>query len=266
MKFKYLALPLMICSATVSAEEYTSISEANYSEAEKSFGDVDQFDIGTTYYFAPKETLGPLKEFEYINKTSNLFAGYSYFEYDGDDEDTLAVGGEYFASNGFVVGGSAADFGDNDLYTASVGYLFSPNFLLSLESVKWEDRDADYFVNASYNHQLSGNDYIGFSFSTDDNFDSRTLSSKFFKELGGETWFTANASYTANDDFEDIWLVGTEYYFSKATSIFANYNKEETLGLGVSHFFNRNIAGNIAYTTNSDTDVDTFLLGVTVQL
>lgn len=266
MKFKYAALPLMIFSASVAAEEYTSISEASYTNTEYTSFETDRFDIGTTYFFAPKETMGPLKEFEYINKTTNIFAGYSYLDFDEEDRDLLSVGGEYFAANGFVVGGSVSDFDGSNLYTASVGYLFSPNFLLSLEGVKPEDEDTEYFVNARYNHQLGGNDYIGFNFFTDDDFDSRTLSSKLFKALGGETWITASASYTANDDFDDFWDLGAEYYFSKATSIFAGYDKEETVELGVSHFFNRNIAGKMAYTTNSDTDVDTFQLGVTVQL
>ncbi|MFC6981684.1 putative porin [Microbulbifer taiwanensis] len=273
MKFKFAALPLMVFAASAAAEEYTSISEANYTNTEYASTDTDRFDIGTTYFFAPKESLGPLKEFEYINKVTNIGAGYSYLDFDGGDADTLNVRGEYFTASGFVFGASYSDTsfdsdfqsGDSDSHTLSAGYLFNPDFLAQVHRVKGDDSDAVYFADLRYNHRLSGNDYIGFNFVADDEFDSRTLSSKLFKDLG-ETYLTANATYVSNDDADNYWSVGAEYYFSKETSVFADYDEVETFELGVSHFFNRNVAGKLAYTTNNDTDVDAFLLGVTVQL
>ncbi|MEX2961825.1 putative porin [Microbulbifer sp. TYP-18] len=282
MKFKIVALPLMVCATSAAAESYQSITNAQYTNNEFSTSDrsvdIDEFDLDTTYYFAPRETLGPLKEFDYINKITKISAGYSYLDFPDDDANAVGVGGEYFATNGFVVGGGIVNIDETNLYNASVGYLFSPNFLLSVERTQWEDNDADYLFNARYNHQLSDSGYIGFDFSTDDDLESRTLSSKLFKDLGGETWITASASFTSHDDFDDYWKLGTEYYFSRETSVFADYDRGENFGVGVSHFFNRNISGKLAYNTGSDTagivsynagsgvDTDTFLLGLTVQL
>lgn len=266
MKFKFAALPLMVLAATASAESYNSITNAAYTNVESQNSDVDIFGVGSTYYFAPLETTGPLKEFEYIIKTTNLYGNYQYADFDGGDADALTLGGEYFAANGFMVGAEVTESDNADSNTLSAGYLFTPDFLLSVERVDPDFGDAENYVNARYNHRLGGTDYIGFNFNTDDDFDSQTLSSKLFKDLGGETWLAVDASFTNNDDFDNDWTVGAEYYFSKETSVGAGYEDDETFDLNVSHFFNRNVAGRLTYATNSDTDVDQFLLGLTVQL
>jgi len=270
MKFKFAVLPLMVFAASAAAESYQSISHAELSSTEYDtpFGsvDTDEINIDTTYFFAPKEALGPLKEFEYINKVTNLSAAHSYLDVDGSDSDALGIGGEYFAANGFVVGGAYTDSEDSDVNTLSAGYLFTPDFLAQVHRVKIEGFDADYFADLRYNYALGGSDYVGFNFIADDDFDYRTLSSKFFKALPGQTWLVLGGEYTSIDQGENSWDLDAEYYFSKETSVNVGYNKSETFELGVSHFFNRNIAGSLAYNTNSDTDVDTFLLGVTVQL
>ena len=267
MKFKFAALPLMIVATSAAAESYQSLSDDDYVNTEVPGADVDLLNLGTTYYFAPLETTGPNKEFEYIIKTTNVFSNYQYVDFQGGgDTDSVGVGGEYFAANGFVVGAGIVDTDGPSLYTASLGYLFSPNFLLSVESAKVEGLDRVQFVNARYNHSLGGTDYIGFNFSTDDDFDSRTLSSKLFKGLGGDTWFVAEASFTSNDGFENNWDLSAEYYFSKGTSVGTGYNKAEDIELNVTHFFNRNVAGKLAFVNGGDIDVDQFLLGITVQL
>lgn len=266
MKFKFAALPLMVFAASAAAESYQSISNLDYENYEQPGADRDVLSLDTKYYFAPLESTGPNKEFEYIIKTTNIFSNYQFFDFEGGDADSLEVGGEYFAANGFVVGAGIADIDGTNVYRASLGYLFSPNFLLSVADVKAEGGDHVQFVNARYNHSLGGTDYIGFNFNTDDDFDSSTLSSKLFKELGGDTWFVAEASFTNNDDSENNWDLGAEYYFSKGTSVGAGYNKAEDIELNVSHFFNRNVAGKLAFVNGGDIDVDQFLLGVTVQL
>ncbi len=266
MKFKFAALPLMVFAASAAAESYQSISNAAYIGTEIGNVDADTFAFGSTYYFAPKETLGPLKEFEYINKVTNIFGGYSYTDTDFGDADALTVGAEYFDASGFMGGVSVTEGDFNDGYDLSVGYLFNPDLLVQLRREKIEDVDAEWFVDASYNYQLNGSDYIGFNFVADDDFDSRTLSSKLFKYLGGENWLTVDASYTSNDEFDNDWEIGAEYYFSKTTSVGVGYEDDETFDLGVSHFFTPNVAGQLAYQTNSDIDLDQFLLGVTIQL
>lgn len=287
MKFKLAALPLMVFAASASAETYQSISNADYSNTEyDNFdADLDQLRVGTSYYFAPLETRGPLKEFDYIIKSSRLSANYRYMDGEGSDTDILGVGGEYFAANGFVVGASYADADGSDANSLSAGYLFTPNFLAKVRREKFDGADAVYFADLRYNHELGGNDYIGFNFVTDDEFDARTLSSKLLKELPGQAWLALKGSYTSVDEGgyglsladvweldagdsvgRDHWNLGAEYYFSKESSVNVGYNKAETFEVGASHFFSRNVAGKLSYATNSDIDVDTFLLGLTVQL
>ncbi|MCW8125446.1 putative porin [Microbulbifer halophilus] len=270
MKFRFAALPLMMLAATASAESYNSITTGGYTNTESGNADADTFRFGSTYYFAPLETRGPLKEFDYIIRTTNLYGDYSYTDFDGGDADDLTLGGEYFAANGFM-GGVEVNEGDlEDTTELTAGYLFNPDLLVSISRVDPDEGDAQNYVNARYNHRLGGTDYIGFNFETDDDFDSQSLSSKWFTKLGGQTWLAVDGGFTNHDEIDNDWNIGAEYYFSKATSVSAGYEDSGLMGdiydLGVSHFFNRNVAGSLAYVTRDDVDVDEFQLGVTVQL
>lgn len=275
MRFKLAALPLMLLAVTATAEEYTSISTANYSnenvKIDNFWGDdeydVDRFNIGTTYYFGGKETLGPLKEFEYINKVSNISAGFSHYNQGSIDSDVFVVGGEYFASNGIVLGASLYDLGEENVDTLSVGYLFTPNVLVSLEHVD-DGRDNEFSVNARYNHQLNSTDYIGFNLFVDEEFDTRSLSSKYFTHLGGEKYLTAELSYTSLDGWDDYWKLGSEFFFTQDTSVGFTFDEYDIYKLGVNHFFNRNFAVEAAYVSqiDRDYDYDVYQIGMTVQL
>ncbi|WP_444929071.1 putative porin [Microbulbifer sp. SSSA002] len=267
MRFKLAALPLMLVAATAGAEEYNSFTNATYSDFEAGSVDADQIDLDTTYYFGPKETLGPLKEFEYINKVSNVFAGYSYVDIDGSDDDVFGVGGEYFASNGVVLGAAVYDLGGENLDALSIGYLFTPNFLVTLEHVD-NDSDNEFSLEANYNHQLNATDYLGFTFNVDEEFDTRSLSSKYFTHLGGEQYLTAELAYVNYDEGDDYWKLGTEYFFTKRTSVGFSFDEVEQYELGMTHFFNTNVAAKAAYVSNTDNDMDydIFQFGLTVQL
>ena len=267
------ALPLMLFSAIALADEYRSFSDVDVSRSESRVVEIDQFTIGSTWYFDQKETLGPLKEFEYINKTSNIFGSYSRFESESGgmafDSDFPVIGGEYFAGN-VLMGGSYRKLDDFEAFSGTLGYLVNSNFLVSLDAFKVEDQDNQYFVSARYNHQLGGSNYIGFNFRTDDDFDTREVSSRYFTQLAGETHLAAELSYTFVDDFDDFWSLGADYYFNKQTSLGLGIAKNEFYSLDFTRFFNRNIAVELGYSTSSndafaDLDVDTYQLGVTVQ-
>ncbi|WP_444940382.1 putative porin [Microbulbifer sp. ZKSA004] len=267
MRFKLAALPLMLVATTAGAEEYNSITKATYSDIEVGSVDADRFNLDTTYYFGAKETLGPLKEFEYINKVSNVSAGYSHYNVSSYDSDAFAVGGEYFASNGIVLGASVYDLGDENLDSLSVGYLFNPNFLITLNHVD-DDSDNEFSVNARYNHQLNSTDYIGFNLFVDEEFDTRSLSSKYFTHLGGDQYLTAELAYTNYDEGDDYWRLATEYFFTKRTSVGFSFDEDENYWLGTTHFFSNNVAVDAGYVSNTDSDIDydAFQLGLTVQL
>lgn len=262
-------LPLMLCSSFVVAEEYRSFSDVDYSHTETGPFELDELIIGSTWYFDTKESLGPLTEFEYINRTSNIFGTYSRFDAT-ETFDAAVLGGEYFAGN-VLLGGSYRILDEFDVFSGTVGYLFTSNILVSLDAVKAEDIDTDYFVSARYNHQLRGNDYIGFNVSTDVEFDTKALSSRYFTRLGGENYLAAEVSYTFADDAEDFWALDGDYYFSKRTSLGLGIAKNEVYSLDLAHFFNDNIAVELGYTTSRnddfdlDLDVDSYQLGITVQ-
>ncbi|WP_299943233.1 putative porin [uncultured Microbulbifer sp.] len=275
MRFKLAALPLVLLAAAANAEEYNSITKAKYTNTDRGeyFGDLDQFNLDTIYYFDGKEALGPLKEFEYINKVSNLSAGVYHFDIGSFDDDIFSVGGEYFADNGLVLGAHLRDVGGNNVDTLSIGYLFTPDFLITVNHVDNASGN-DFSVNARYNHQLNATDYIGFTLNVDEGLNNRTLSSKYFTHLGGEQYLTAELTYVSRDVGDeypglndDFWELGTEYFFTQRTSIGFTFDENDQYSLGMNHFFNRNFAVEAAYTsyTDSDFDSDIYQVGLTVQ-
>ncbi|WP_444906835.1 putative porin [Microbulbifer sp. SSSA008] len=280
MRFKLAALPLMLVAATAGAEEYNSFTNSTYENYEYTYSntgsagvtkrksyDADYFNLGTTYFFGGKETLGPLKEFEYINKVSNVSAGFSHSNFGSEDIDSFTVGGEYFASNGIVVGAGIYDLWESNVDYQSIGYLFSPDFLVKLNHVD-NDSDNEFSVEARYNHQLNSTDYVGFNLFVDEESDNRILSSKYFVHLSGEQYLTAELTYNSVKEYDDFWALGTEFFFSQRTSVEFDYNEQEDYKLGMTHFFNRNIAVEAAYLSNNDVsgDLDIYQLGLTVQL
>ncbi|WP_295803847.1 putative porin [uncultured Microbulbifer sp.] len=266
MKFKFAALPLMLVSAVASADQYNSFTDADYIAADYGNVDVDTLSVNSRYYFGALNTLGPRKEFNYILPVSNVYGGFDYVDAEGSDEDFLTLGGEYYTGQWKVFGELAdSDFATD--YRAGVGFLFTPNFLAEVEAVKLEDENTDLFLRGKYNHQLSGTDYIGFTAEVDDDFDRRSVSSKYFTALSGGQYLTAELSLADSDDSDLFWGGEVEFYFNQDTSIGAGYSEDESYQFNATHFFNRNVAGKVAYGSNADfDDLDVFSLGVTVQL
>lgn len=271
MKLKAV-LPLMLFSAIAGAEEYTSFSSASYQNKDYDFGaETDQYDINSRYFFGPKETLGPLKEFEYINKVSNLYGGFSRIDYENDDASGATIGGEAFIGQ-FMLGARFSNFEtdavDIDSNTLSVGYLFTDNFLVKLDSTDADGMDERYnVISASYNHQLGGSDYIGFTVSTDDDVDSTAVSSKYLRSLAGDSYLVLEGGIVDEDEGDSVWNVGAEYYFTKMTSVGFSTIEGDANTLDFTHFFNRSIAANLAYTQQDGDypEADTIMLGLTAQ-
>ncbi|WP_444899459.1 putative porin [Microbulbifer sp. VAAC004] len=285
MRFKLAALPLMLLAATATAEEYNSISTLGYSNLDFDSADGNQFGAETTYYFGGKEALGPLKEFEYINKVSNVSAAFLHYDVESEDLDNFAFAGEYFADNGLVFGANITEVDDSGVNKLTLGYFFTPNFLVEASHVDTDEEDKT-LVEARYNYQLSGTDYIGFDFATDDDFDVQVFSSKYFTSLGGNQYLAAELAYANIDNGDDYWQVGTDYYFTSNTSFGVKFDENDDYKVAFSHFFSRNIAVEAAYSTifaegmnlrsfgneayaagaDFDVDIDKFELGLTVQL
>ncbi|WP_445365309.1 putative porin [Microbulbifer sp. ANSA001] len=280
MKLRVSAFLLVFFSVVASAEEYKSITTAGYSNLDFDSVSGDDFSVETTYYFSGKDALGPLKEFEFINKSSNISAAYYHRNIEDWNNDNFAFAGEYFAENGFLVSANLTDFTENSFNTIALGYLFTPNFLMKLYNT-----EGDTYVEARYNYQLNSTDYIGFGFVADELFDWQLFSSKYFAGLGDNKYLAVDLSYLNRDGGDNYWKVGTDYYFTQNTSFGIDYDRNNDYKLGFSHFFNRNIAVDASYSTilenvfkhssfgndiyakalNPDVDVKKFELGVTVQ-
>nr|WP_010130306.1 putative porin [Microbulbifer agarilyticus] len=266
MKFKFAALPLMLASAVASAEQYNSFTDVDYTSADFGAFDVDTLSFQSQYYFGALETLGPRKEFNYILPVSNIYGGFAYSDADGSSSDALTIGGEYFTGQWKVFGELQDDDFSTD-YSVGAGFLFTPNLLAEVEAVKPEDEDTVLLFRGQYNHQLNGNDYIGFTAEVDDDFDYRSVSSKYFTALSGGQYLTAGLSLTDTDNSDVFWGGDIEFYFNENTSIGAGYAEDESYYFDATHFFNRNVAAKVAYGSNRDfDDLDVFSLGVTVQL
>jgi len=265
MKFKF-ALPLMLVSAVASAEQYQSITDADYANIDTPFVDIDALSVGSQYYFGPIQTLGPRKEFSYILPVSNIYGGLVHLDADGSSADALTLGGEHYTGQ-WKVFGSVEDFEDYNEYSAGLGFLFTPNLLAEVEAIKPEDQDTVMLLRGKYNHQLGGNDYIGFTAEIDNEFDRTSVSTKYFTALSAGRYLTAGLSLNDSDNSGVFWGGEVEFFFDQNTSVGAAYDDNESYELNATHFFNRNVAAKLAFGSNAEfDDADVFSLGVTVQL
>ena len=251
---------LLLSSAAHAADSYQSISNLNYTDTDNN----DTISVDSTYYFSPKSTLGPYDQFEYINKQSNVFGGYA----DDDFGDVTAIGGEYFVEN-FVVGAAYqnADYNsNNESYTLSAGYFFNPDLLAKVRFVDQKDGDNVTFFSLAYNHMLNDTDYVGITVESDDDFDSRSVAAKYFVDLQQGNYLTVEGTFVSLDEADDQWNVETNYYFSKATSVFAAYDKEDNYSFGAQHFINKNIGLKVGYGNNADdSDNDAYFANMRFQ-
>jgi hypothetical protein len=259
-----LATAAVILSSTVSAQDYQLFSNLAWTHTNIDGATANSILLGGQYFFDKKTALGPYSEFEYINKTSNVFANYLNVE--TGESYGLNLGGEAFVNNVLLGATLSESKGDNSANTLSFGYLFSDDFLVRVDRYDGDNMDASYMISAAYNHQLNDTDYVGFTFGTDDEVEVISLSSRYFTHLGEDRYFVLEAGYQDND-FDNSWDLAAKYYFSKATGVFANFDSEDSVGIGLEHFFNSNIAGQVAFLQSEvgTEDADTIYLGVKGQ-
>lgn len=262
MALKYL-LPViaLTAAATVSAEEYQIFTGLNVDHVRVADNSQNIWRLEGQYFFDKKQTLGPLDQFEYINKVTNVGAGFAR----SSGENSWIVGGEYFTDNKFVVSARHTRNGDFDATAVGIGYLISDDFLVKAEAIKPEEGNTDYLFTAKYNHRLVGNDYIGFSAYTDDDFDVYGISSKYFASLDEGRYIAVGVSIDRrfNDTF---WDAQADYYFSSMTSVGVSYGKNDFYSLNAKHYFNPNWALQVAYSGNADnSELKSYSVGVIGQ-
>jgi hypothetical protein len=256
----------------------------------------DNVSLFSQYFFEEQQSLGPLNEFDYINTSSNIYAlvnnsntksSNSYKEDSfGFDEsnNSIDIGGQWI-THGFLLGAGYnytkykvshentsydnISFDRNDdSYSASLGYFILDDLVIRADYFDAGDKyelltDDDYFsYSVSYNLQLAGTDYIGFSYNVDDDFDIHQLSSRYFLSLTQESYLVLGGEYVFDnrDNFfaEDSWSINGSYYFNTQTSVSAFYGKDDTFdeadtyGIAVSYFINDNYSVQAGYNANNN--------------
>ena len=209
-----------------------------------------------------------LKTFRNLTITSILAISFNSAQGVDDFGDVTAIGGEYFVED-FVVGASYqnADYNsNNESYTLSAGYFFNPDLLAKVRFVDQKDGDNVTFFSLAYNHMLNDTDYVGITVESDDDFDSRSVAAKYFVDLQQGNYLTVEGTFVSLDEADDQWNVETNYYFSKATSVFASYDKEDNYSFGAQHFINKNIGLKVGYGNNADdSDNDAYFANMRFQ-
>ncbi|SFD61035.1 putative porin [Pseudoalteromonas denitrificans] len=259
---------MLLPTTSVIAAEYQSFSDVSYSRFDAKHSHSNFYGVSTRYFLDKRASLGPLNEFEYINTISNVSGHYSH----SDNSDRYNVAGELFL-NDFVIGGgySYTDYDSSFIndsekhYNANLGYLISENFIVHANAGKVDGGKTNYNFSSSYNHQLNDKDYIGFTFNTDDDFDYRHLSSKYYKSLEGGQYLTLGLNYQNHRDSDNYLSGNINFYFNEKTSVFAGY---DNYTFGAEYFFNNNYSLNARYQSNASShlsDLDIYSVNFTAQ-
>ncbi len=245
MKKLTLALGTLVFAGSAFANSYQSVSNLSYAHQDGE----NLYSIDSSYYFAPKRTLGPLNEFDYINTTNRVFGRVT----DSDAGQAYSVGGDAFLGE-LMFGGdyhyADMDGGNADAYSLRAGYLLGKDLLLKVTYLD-NDHSENFLFSADYTYHLSGKDYIGFNATLDDGLDHRAVSAKYFTELGQGRYLSVSGSIEDGEGWNN-WTLASSYYFTPEASMFVSYERDDDYSLGGRYYFNDNIALGGGYANNLD--------------
>ena len=272
-----MRLPILfalLASASVSANEYQSITQLSHSNFDEALSTDNATALSSVYYLNKKRTLGPLNEFEYINTTNNVFGSYV-----NDADSNFGFGGEVFYNQWQLAGSYAtndSDFVDASTTNMTLGYLVQPNLLININHTRVEgDYELNYalgsagsasfsdnqtYLGMQYTHALQGKDYIGVTIDVESGLDSVLASTKYFSHLGQERYLAVGLLLSDYDNVKPLIGVEGTYYFNQQSSLFAQVMRNTELDvtstvIGGQHFLNQNWALSLAYMSN---EVETF--------
>lgn len=259
---KVSAITLLLLSSTSFAQDYQTFTRLSAYKTERSHSDVDGAWLSAQYFFKARTALGPLDQFEYINKISNV--GGSVNDRPGKDY-FYNLGGQAFIGNVLVGAGYSNNRFDRERESLQVGYLFNDDFLVNVSASKVGSDDTTYHLSSRYNIQINETDYLGVSISTDDNFEYKSISSTYFSKVGDNKYLTARVDYGDYDSYKH-WILYSSFYFTEKTSVNASYGKGKSYSLGVKHFFNNNFAIGAGYYSNTnDSDYKSYSVNFSTQ-
>ncbi len=209
---------LAIASALLSTLAITGTANAYQAEVGASAGMIDPdhgstagtYGVDGTFYFKPVQTRNaPLAEAAYLDRASNVNAQYQYSKVDDAKIHNYGVGVEYFVPNSdFYLSGNVGrqdvkvkHYGKDDttLYSAEVGYMPAPGFLVAV-GAKGYDNDrkdgVDPTIRAKYVTTLSNGKDInleaGAAFG---DLDEYNLAADYYIDKS----FSVGADYYSND-------------------------------------------------------------------
>lgn len=257
------------------AEDYQLFAGAAAIQQDQFTRTETQYSSYARYFFDKKSALGPFDQFEYINTVSNVEGHAAHYS----DVLSARLSGEHFV-NQLVFSGSVHVLdGEYVASVASAGYLASDNLIFRAYANHVDNADTKFGFSSSYNLQLDAGDYLGVSLGLREDFESASLSAKYFNALGNGDYVVVNAYYsTYVSEFSGFsrrlssWNIDTAYYISKFTNFSLGWSKDKVLSGGAQHFFTPNVALAVdAYYREEKyadvvLDYTTFVLSLTWQM
>ncbi|MBJ8503910.1 putative porin [Acinetobacter seifertii] len=268
-----LALVTTICAFNANA--YQTEVGTMYEFTDMDGGEVNSFGINGKYYFNPVETKNyPLAEAAFLNKASNIGAGYTYSKVEDDQDyakleyNSVGVAGEYFIPNSkFYLSGTfnrtkrevtvnnygSADESGNG-YALEVGFLPIDGLLVAA-GVADLSESFDPIQAAKYGFLTSFTNATTVTGEDDDK--AVTLRAKYVTQIGN--FYTNFEGQTYIGD-ETTYRLGADIYLDPTLSIgasFANSTADDSdtiFSVRAQKFFTPQVAVGLSYTTVDDAD------------
>jgi len=191
--------------------------------------------ISSHYFFAPQQHSGVWDDFGYLNTDTNIQAAYMKY----DNVKDLSVSGEWFATKEWFVFAGSEDIGHiSDDAKIGFGYLFADKLKLS---IRYQDRkygNDQTMLKAEYNHQINEHDYFGVTFDTESDFDTWTLSGRYFKKLSGQQFVSLDVEHEKDYSFNEDYTSAVVNYYMNRNLSFGVGSYDSDLGIQAKYFFN----------------------------
>ena len=266
---KQLALTTALIASFGTAHAYQAEINANYENTsfDGDSEDLDTFGIGGKYYLNGVNTKNsPLAEAAFLSKASNIGLGYANSSIDEDgadlEIDSVGLNGEFFIPNSqFYVSGSLnrsevtveSEFGkvsdDNVGYALEAGYLPVDGLLIAAGVAK-ENLDPMYVSKNGFIDTFSNISAVA-----DDT--AVTLRAKYVTQIGNHFTNFEGATYFGD---ETAYRLGADLYIDPTLSVGVSFmdttfdDFDTVWAVRAQKFFTPAIAGGLNYTTTEDAD------------
>ncbi len=277
----FLILPLTGLAALANAQNASNNSYQFELGAAYSTTDTDyitrsnNYSVDGTYYFAPVQLKNhPYAEAAFIERAGFMSLGGGYGESEGKTSCVSAASGVGRTSCRAEQEGSSAGV-TTGFYVADIFY-FEGSYSYSDNKNKYNgttfSSNNDYW-SAAIGITPMENMLLTTSFSEgDDLFDNNyNVSGKYVIPLTTGQAINLEASYVYYKDAPDMiddddWIVGGDYYFSRAFSVGGTFNSSDNYTLRSRYFFNQALSLDVEYSEQSNVlDIDTYSVGFSAR-